>query len=70
MRLTTLISAMAFSLLATLGCSAVAFAQSDCKTLVKAFLFGLDDETGSTRPASRRKKRGTRRLKSRLITIC
>jgi len=48
MRLTTLISAMAFSLLATLGCSAVAFAQSDCKTLVKASPFGPDDETGAT----------------------
>jgi kynurenine formamidase len=48
MRLTTLISTAALSLLATLGCSAVAFAQSDCKTLVKASPFGPDDETGAT----------------------
>jgi kynurenine formamidase len=48
MRLTTLISAVALSLFATLGCSAVAFAQSDCKTLVKASPFGPDDETGAT----------------------
>src|SRR5580704_14622679 len=48
MRLTTLISAAALSLFATLGCSAVAFAQSDCKTLVKASPFGPDDETGAT----------------------
>src|SRR6476469_11183387 len=48
MRLNTLISAAALSLLATLGCSAVAFAQSDCKTLVKASPFGPDDQTGAT----------------------
>src|SRR6476646_8925755 len=48
MRLTTLISAVALSLLATVGCSAVAFAQADCKTLVKASPFGPDDETGAT----------------------
>src|SRR3984893_161836 len=48
MRLSTLIYAAALSLLAMLGCSAVAFAQSDCKTLVKASPFGPDDETGAT----------------------
>src|SRR6202158_5276278 len=48
MRLTTLISAVALSLLATVGCSAVAFAQSDSKTLVKASPFGPDDQTGAT----------------------
>jgi hypothetical protein len=48
MRLNTLISAAALSLLATFGCSAVAFAQSDCKALVKASPFGPDDETGAT----------------------
>jgi kynurenine formamidase len=47
MKLSTLIGAVALSVVATAGCSA-AFAQSDCKTLVKASPFGPDDETGAT----------------------
>ena len=48
MRLTTLISAAALSLFATLGCSAVALAQAECKTLIKPSPFGPNDQTGAS----------------------
>jgi kynurenine formamidase len=48
MKLTPLISAMVLSIVASFGCSVAAFAQADCKTLVKASPFGPDDETGAT----------------------
>jgi kynurenine formamidase len=48
MRLAALISAAALSIIASLGCSVAAFAQADCKSLVKASPFGPDDETGAT----------------------
>jgi len=48
MKLGTSIAAAALTVLAVLGHSAVAFGQSDCKTLVKASPFGPDDETGAT----------------------
>lgn len=48
MKLTALISAATLSIIASFGCSVTAFAQADCKTLVKASPFGPDDETGAT----------------------
>src|SRR5215471_1856653 len=47
MKLIGLMSAVALSITASI-CSVTAFAQSDCKTLVKASPFGPDDETGAT----------------------
>ena len=47
-RLTALIAAAALSMMASFGFSVTAFAQADCKTLVKASPFGPDDETGAT----------------------
>jgi len=48
MKLTALVSAAALSVIASFGCTIGAYAQSDCKTLVKASPFGPDDETGAT----------------------
>jgi kynurenine formamidase len=48
MRLTALISAAALSIIASFGGATAAFAQADCKTLVKPSPFGPDDETGAT----------------------
>jgi kynurenine formamidase len=48
MKLAALISAVGLSVVAGIGCSGAAFAQSDCKTLVKASPFGPDDQTGAT----------------------
>jgi kynurenine formamidase len=48
MQLRTLISILAMSIAASTGCTGAAFAQADCKTLVKASPFGPDDETGAT----------------------
>ena len=45
MRRAALISAFALIALST---SAIAFAQSDCKTLVKPSPFGPDDQVGAT----------------------
>jgi kynurenine formamidase len=48
-RLTALIAAAALSMtMASFSFSVTAFAQADCKTLVKASPFGPDDETGAT----------------------
>ena len=47
MKLVGIMSAVALSITASF-CSVTAFAQSDCKTLVKASPFGPDDETGAT----------------------
>ena len=47
MKLIGMMSAVALSITASF-CSVTAFAQSDCKTLVKASPFGPDDETGAT----------------------
>src|SRR4029079_15542034 len=48
MKLNALISVAALSIVASFGCTVGAYAQSDCKTLVKASPFGPDDETGAT----------------------
>jgi kynurenine formamidase len=48
MKLAALISAAVLSVVALLGGSASAFAQADCKSLVKASPFGPDDEVGAT----------------------
>ena len=47
MKLITLMSAATLSIMASFY-SVAAFAQADCKTLVKASPFGPDDETGAT----------------------
>ncbi|MGD0317033.1 MAG: hypothetical protein ABSB37_14015, partial [Xanthobacteraceae bacterium] len=48
MKLVVLVATVAFSVVASLGGTVAAMAQSDCKTLVKASPFGPDDETGAT----------------------
>jgi kynurenine formamidase len=48
MKLVALAATIALSVLASLGGTVAAMAQSDCKTLVKASPFGPDDEIGAT----------------------
>jgi kynurenine formamidase len=48
MRLAALVSTIFLSMLSSMGGAAVAWAQADCKTLVKASPFGPDDEVGAT----------------------
>jgi kynurenine formamidase len=48
MRLVALVSTIFLSALSSMGGAAVAWAQADCKTLVKASPFGPDDEVGAT----------------------
>src|ERR1700739_2572888 len=48
MKLVALVVAAMLSAIAMLGSASSAFAQADCKTLVKASPFGPDDETGAT----------------------
>jgi kynurenine formamidase len=48
MRLVALVSTIFLSTLCSMGGAAVAWAQADCKTLVKASPFGPDDEVGAT----------------------